>query len=82
MYKKKTKYSDMTIEEREERRLERQRRYHKEWMERQTEEKKEEIREKTNTITRGRCEICEKEYGNIYQHKQTKKHQKKMEEKK
>ena len=78
MYKNKSKYSDMTAEEREKIRLEKQRRDHEAWMKRQTEEKKEEIREKVreavSKVIKGRCEICERDYGNIYQHRNTKKH--------
>jgi hypothetical protein len=78
MYKNKSKYSEMTAEEREKIRIEKQRKSHDEWMKRQTEEKREEIREKVreavSRVIKKRCDICEKNYGNIYQHMNTKKH--------
>jgi hypothetical protein len=79
MYKNKSKYSELTAEEREKIRIEKQRKSHEEWMNRQSEEKKEEIREKVreavSKVIKGRCETCGRDYGNIYQHRTTKKHQ-------
>jgi hypothetical protein len=78
MYKNKSKYSEMTAEEREKIRIEKQRKSHDEWMKRQTEEKKEQykeqIKEASKKSHKGRCETCGRDYGNIHQHRNTKKH--------
>lgn len=53
----------------------------KEWYKNLTEEKREKYKNNNPEKSKGVCEICEKEYGNIYQHRNTKKHKEKLEQK-
>jgi hypothetical protein len=80
MYKNKSKYSELTAEERERIKHEKHQEWNNKYKEKITEEQKQKNKLAVSKAIKGRCEICEKEYGNIYQHKNTKKHKKREEE--
>lgn len=66
----KEEYKGMTYEEYKKIRNEK----YKEWKEKQPEDKQEQIKEASKRSHKGRCEICGREYNNIHQHRNTKKH--------
>ncbi len=81
-YKYASKYSHLSAEERERIRREQ----HERWKANLSEERKREIRERLQEHNKhrdasGRCDICEKDYIDIYQHRRSQKH-KRNEEKK
>jgi hypothetical protein len=77
-----SKYKGLPAEEIIRIQKERQRR----WKEGLSEEKKKEYGERYKDRYKdknaGRCEVCEKEYKNIYQHKRSKKHKEEEERRK
>jgi hypothetical protein len=68
-------YANMTAEEI----IKEQRRKRREYIERIPEEKKKEYAERYKDKNIGMCDICGKEYRNIYQHNNTKMHKKNIE---
>lgn len=80
-YKYNTKYSGLPAEEIIRIMREKTREANKKRREEMTEEEKKKIRETYKDKNVGECEICGGAYRNIYQHRNTKKHKKMMEEK-